>query len=124
MPDAAAIEFSIVVTLMLLMSPMSGLAHFAVLALPSLCLARLAVFRHRGSAIAAVAVAAIGAVAINKDLVGAFIYDAMLWGGATTVSAIALWLGCVAALAKGDIAPAPTWLAGSLFGRLARADVK
>jgi len=102
LPRIIAMEFAIVFILMLLMSPMSGLAHFVVLALPSLCLARLAVLGHRRIAIAAISVAAAGAFALNKDLVGGVAYDAILWSGGATVSAIALWLGCFAALANGD----------------------
>jgi len=97
-PGRFAWEFSIVLTLMLLMSPMSSRAHFGILILPAFCLARAwLTTRDRVCAVILAAVVPLTLVA-NKDPVGAFVYDAFLWVGATTFSAILLWIGCVRAL--------------------------
>ena len=100
-PSAHAVELAIVPMLMLVFSPMSGLAHFPVVALPALVLARIAVGERDLAARLAVAAAVVLALAVNKDLVGARAYDAILWSGAGTATALALWAGCVAVLARG-----------------------
>jgi hypothetical protein len=95
LPRAVAFEFSMVLILMLLMSPMSGRAHFGILILPAFCLARTA-FATRDWILGLIlGLAAVLTLAANKDLVGAFTYDALLWLGATTVCALVLWAGCV-----------------------------
>ena len=68
---ARAAEFGIVLTLMLLLSPMSSKPHFCTLFLPGFCLARLAVNRSSRAAALAVGVAAVTALASNKDPLGA-----------------------------------------------------
>jgi len=112
-PGVTAFECALVVLLMLLMSPMSGLAHFAVLALPGLCLARVAVFGRSRFAIWSLAIAAVAAVSLNKDLVGGVAYNAILWGGGATAGTLALWVGCVLALATGSASPAASGVADS-----------
>jgi hypothetical protein len=93
-------EFGIVVTLMLLVSPMSSKAHFGVLILPAFCLARFAVHNRDRTILALVAAAAALAVACNRDLVGYIAYTSMLWIGTVTLCTLLLWLGCVLALAR------------------------
>jgi Glycosyltransferase family 87 len=102
LPDRNAVEFSIVLILMLMMSPMSGLAHFVVLTLPALCLARVAVVGHSRIAVSATAIACAGALAINKDLVGDTLYTVVLWSGLPTLTAIVLWLGCIGTIGIAD----------------------
>lgn len=103
---ARATELAIVPLLMLLFSPMSGLAHFPVVALPALILARRAVSTRDPRAALPLGVAVVMAILVNKDLVGATIYDAVLWSGAATIAALALWFGCVLVLARGENRPA------------------
>jgi hypothetical protein len=93
-------EFGIVMTLMLLMSPMSSPAHFGILVLPGFCLARVAlVDRDRWIGALVAAAAAISALC-NLDLVGRTVYMTLLWSGALTAVTLLLWLGCVLALVR------------------------
>jgi hypothetical protein len=98
LPDREEFEFCIVLILMLMLSPMSGRAHFGILILPAFCLARFALWTgHR--VILAIVVTVIVLVGIaHRDLVPEAVHAAFLWAGATTASAILLWLGCVVAL--------------------------
>lgn len=98
--DPRAVELAIVPVLMLLLSPMSGLAHFPVVLPAALVLARAAVDGGDRVARGFLAVAIAGALVVNKDLVGARLYDAALWAGAATATALALWAGCVAVLMR------------------------
>ena len=91
---------------MLLFSPMSGLAHFPIVALAALILARRAVIARDHRAALPLGVAVVMAILVNKDLVGATIYDAVLWSGAATIAALALWFGSVLVLARGEDRPA------------------
>jgi hypothetical protein len=95
LPQPMAFEFSMVLALMLLMSPMSGRAHFGILVLPAFCLARTA-FATRDRILGLIlGIAAVLTLAANKDLVGSFTYGALLWLGTTTVCTFTLWAGCV-----------------------------
>lgn len=98
--DARALELAMVAPMMLLFSPMSGLAHFPIVAPAALILARRAVERREAAAILPLAVAVLAALAVNKDLVGAYLYDRVLWSGAATLCALALWLGGLLALGR------------------------
>lgn len=91
-------EFGIVMTLMLLMSPMSSPAHFGTLVLPGLCLARVALIDRDRLIGALVAGAAVVTALCNLDLVGHTVYTTLLWSGALTMVTLLLWLGCVLAL--------------------------
>jgi hypothetical protein len=114
-PGRAAIEMTAMIVLVLLMSPMSGLSHFATLAAAMMCLSRMAlVERHRPSLIA-FGIALVSALAVNKDLVGATAYDLVLWSGVTTASAIALWLACLLLLICGKISPSTTAFSRTIF---------
>ena len=101
LPPQDAYEFSIIMTLMLLMSPMSGRAHFGILILPAFCLTRAALITRDRVLWAVVASAAVIAVFGNKDLVGRVAYEVMLWVGSTTFATLLLWFGCVYALYRG-----------------------
>ena len=80
--------------LMLLLSPMSSLAHFGVLALPGFCLGRAAVARRDGRAWAILVAAAALALTANKSLVGGRVYSLTLWYGSVTAETMILLLGC------------------------------
>jgi hypothetical protein len=99
-PDPIAYEFSIVLMLMLLISPVSSSPHFNTLVLPGFCLARLA-FATGDRWIWAPLLSAAALTAIsNKDLVGDRLYSVLVWVGTTTLATILLWLGCVIALLR------------------------
>ena len=116
-PGRAAIEMTTMIVLVLLMSPMSGLSHFAALAAAMMCLSRMAVVeRHRPSLIA-FSIALIGALAVNKDLVRATAYDLVLWSGVTTASTIALWLACLLVLICGKASPSTAAFSRTIFFR-------
>jgi hypothetical protein len=95
-----ALEFSIVLILMLLLSPMSSKTHYCVLLLPAFCVARLALQRRDRLLWPLL----LGAIALgilsNKDLWGSTIYTLALWYGSVTWSAVLLLLGCVYALIR------------------------
>jgi alpha-1,2-mannosyltransferase len=106
LPDRESYEFSLVLILMLLLSPMSGRAHFGTLILPAFCLARVAL-ATRSAAISGILTGAVLlSVVANKDLIGANLYTLFLWSGTTTASAMLLWLGCVIMLWRGAGRPA------------------
>jgi len=97
---ARATEMAIVAILMLLFSPMSGLAHFPILLPAALVLGRAAVGGDRVARVCLVP-AVLFALALNKDLVGGPAYDAVLWAGGATIVSLALWVGTVTVLARG-----------------------
>jgi hypothetical protein len=114
-PSQTALELSAVSALMLLMSPMSDLAHLGILILPAFCLARIAVFTSDRAISATLIVAAAGALSVNKDLIGDTAYMVALWIGMATLSTLALWVGCIIALFRGCVEPPVFGLAESIF---------
>jgi len=100
LPGRTAIEFAVVMLLMLLMSPMSGIAHFGPTVLAAFCLAQLALFGGSRMSAALLAIAIALALPANKDLVGATVYNVVLWNGFVTLSAVVLWIACLIALAR------------------------
>ena len=94
-----AVECSLILILMLLLSPMSSKPHFCTLLLPGFFLARTLVGAKKqklpGTLIAAAIVCGLLA---NKDLVKARIYTLVLWYGLVTISAVLLGVGCGLAL--------------------------
>jgi hypothetical protein len=101
-PSHTALEFSAMSLLTLLMSPMTDLAHMGSTLLPVFCLARLTTTGSRRIIVATLTAAVVCGLAVNKDLVGRTAYDAFLWGGIATYGMLALWFGCVWALARGE----------------------
>jgi hypothetical protein len=98
MPGCAVIEYSIVLLMMLLLSPMSSKPHFCTMFLPAFCLARLAIYRaQRWCWFALVAAIATGTIT-QKGLVGERWSSLFLWWGGVTWSALFLLGGCVWAL--------------------------
>jgi hypothetical protein len=97
-PSVQALEFSLVLLLMVLLSPMSSKPHFCTLVLPGLCLARLAV-EQRDRLLVGVLIAAAGAALLsNKDLWGTAVYDFALWYGSVFANAVVLFFGCAYAV--------------------------
>lgn len=94
----AALEFGMVVALILLLSPMSSPAHFGTLVLPGFCLARIAMIERDRLITVLVGVAAGITILCNSDLVGRTVYTTLLWAGAMTTVTLLLWLGCAIAL--------------------------
>jgi hypothetical protein len=122
LPSQTAVEFGTVFILMLMMSPMSSKAHFGVLLLPAFALSRIAVLAERRAIWIFISFAALAGITENKDLVGDPVSTALLWGGAATWSAFAMWIGCIITLVRGYGAPALPAFAHSLFatrGRMA-----
>jgi type IV secretory pathway VirB3-like protein len=98
-PDIAgvppeALEFSLVLILMVLLSPQSSKPHFCILLLPAFCLARIAVVQRSRLLLALLSAAAACGLIANKDLVGEQIYDWVLWHGLITLATLLLFAGC------------------------------
>ncbi len=111
-PSPIALECSIVLLLMLLMSPMSSQAHFVTLILPGFCLARLMLGTRDRMIGSLVIAAAVLATLTNKDPIGAKTYTVLLWSGSVTFSALLLWCGCVIALVRSPwpaLRPGSSW---------------
>jgi hypothetical protein len=89
-----AAEFGIVLTLMLLLSPMSSKPHFCTLLLPQLLLVRLGWDRRDRLLIGLTVVTAVLGLIANKDVVGRRAYDLVLWNGAVFANCLLLFLGC------------------------------
>lgn len=117
LPMRTAIEFGVVLTLVLMMSPMSSKAHFGLLILPAFALSRIAVLTKRYAIWVMLALAAVGSLAGSKDLVGATVSTTLLWTGAITWSAVILWIGCIAAFVRGYAAQALPAFSSALFCR-------
>lgn len=83
---------------MLLFSPMSSPAHFGVLLLPALLLARSALLERSRMAGAFLGVMLPAAFASNKDLLGAPLYSLGLWHGSVMAAALAALGGSWAAM--------------------------
>jgi hypothetical protein len=95
-----ALEYGVVLLLMLLLSPMSSMAHFGVLILPGMCLARRAV-ATRGPVLAGLLGGAVlTALASNKDLLGDRLYTVALWGGCVMWNTAFLLAGCLLELRR------------------------
>ncbi len=91
-------ECGMVVSAMLLMSPMSSVPHFATLLLPGLLFAQM--YRERRTKYIFVfgTVLLLGALATNKDLIGSRNYTIGLWYGSAMWCAIASFFGCAVGL--------------------------
>jgi hypothetical protein len=121
---ADALECSVVVLLMLLLSPQSSKPHYCVLTLPGFCLARLAVERRSRVLGGLVAVAVVGALLSNRDLLGARAYATALWHGSLFWATAALFAGCVWALwmaapGRGEVSQPSDWPGEQLAHRVA-----
>lgn len=99
-PNAIAWECSLVLAAMLLLSPMSSVPHFATLLLPGWLLGHAVLVERRRELWPFLIAMVLGAIASNKDLVGARLYTAGLWGGSVMVSAVSAFLGCSLAMIR------------------------
>ncbi len=90
---AFAAEVGMAFALMLLLSPMSSKPHFCTLILPAWVVARAAANGSLALRGIAVGAAACG-LAANKDLVGARVYDTILWYGLIPAGTALLFAGC------------------------------
>jgi hypothetical protein len=97
-PSRQSLEFSLVLILMLLMSPQSSKPHFCTLVLPAFCLAQAALGWPSRPLLVLVLLAMVLGLASNKDLVGKFVYDWLKWYGGMTAEALILFAGCCLAL--------------------------
>ena len=88
-----ALEASMILCAMLLLSPMSSKAHFGILILPAFCLARMLESQKKILALFFLAVPLLIGFLLNKDLSGANIYTLLLWVAGVTWSTISLFLG-------------------------------
>lgn len=88
-----ALEASMILCAMLLLSPMSSKAHFGILILPAFCLARMLESRQKALAIFFLAIPLLMGILLNKDLSGANTYTLLLWVAGVTWSTISLFLG-------------------------------
>lgn len=107
--ERLALEAGVVLSLMLLLSPMSSKAHFGVLVLPGYCLARRAFASgSRPLGLLLAAALALGLVS-NKDPIGDQLYSLTMWYGFTTWQTLLLLLGCLLVLARGRLSlPRPS----------------
>ena len=94
-------EFSVVLLLMLLLSPMSSRPHFAMTLLPALCLARLAVHEGRRVLFGPLAVTALTAI-LSLPFWGASMGKLTMWCGVLTWGTFSLLAGCLYALAVAE----------------------
>ena len=95
--SADAFEFGAVFCLMLLLSPMSGRPHFAILTLPALTLARRAVYgRDRASRL--ILAFALVAALVTAPLGSQAVVRLAAWTGGLTLCTVLLWLGCLLAM--------------------------
>ena len=123
-PSRTALEIAAMAMLVQLASPMTDLAHMGPVILPGLCLARLAFLPGEWRSRASLAVVLLIGVTVNKDLVGARLYDLAVWSGVGAWASAALWAGCVSSLARGlGEAPSPSFRQ-LIFDRLAPVATK
>lgn len=108
-PPRTVLEYSVIVLLMLLLSPMSSPAHFGLLILPGFCVARLAVLRRDRALWGLLLMAVVGAL-LKKDLLGNNLYTWGLHLGMVMWTTLALLVACLVALRLPAIAARPTAL--------------
>jgi hypothetical protein len=89
-PPRVALECGLVLSLMLLMSPMSSLPHFIPMLVPGFATARLAVVGRSRTAAVVLGLMILAAMSSNKDLLGPKLYTLGLWYGGV------IWLAAAA----------------------------
>jgi hypothetical protein len=90
-----SLECSMVLLLMVLMSPMSSKAHFGTLVLPGFCLARTALHSQSRLLKGLLAGAIVLSLLCNKDPLGERLYTLSLWYGVVTWQTLLLLAGCL-----------------------------
>ncbi len=107
-PNNEVLEYGVVLASMLLLSPMSSIAHFGTLVVPGFCLARRAINQRDAVLTALLLAAATAGLASNKDLLGGNLYTVALWGGCVMLNTLALLAGCLRELRRAvPVARAP-----------------
>jgi hypothetical protein len=104
--ERAVLEFSAVLLLMLLLSPMSSKAHFGVLILPGFYLARAAFCSGNRAVMLCLLPSVVLGLLSNKSPMGDRLYTLTLWCGFTTWQTLLLLAGCLLLLWQGRVAPA------------------
>jgi hypothetical protein len=97
-PAADVLEISLVLLLMLLLSPNSSPAHFGLMLLPAFCMARIAVVERNRVAWALISAATIATLVSHNTPGLRGLYLVTLWSGAVTLAAVLLLAGCVIGL--------------------------
>jgi hypothetical protein len=97
-PESAVGEYGVVLLLMLLLSPMSSMAHFGTLVIPGLFLAQTANRSRSVLLTCLLAGSAALALTANKDLLGGRLYTVALWSGSVMWNTLFLLAGCFVAL--------------------------
>lgn len=104
-----AIECSMVVMLMLLLSPMSNKPHFGAFLLPGFCLARVLV-ESRSRVLGVLYAAVLVSVLVTQNFLGEFVVGVSMWYGSLTWGTLLLWMGCSYALVtQGKAATVDGW---------------
>jgi hypothetical protein len=88
------LEFSVILLLMVLLSPMSSKPHYATLILPAWLMARLAVTHRSKFAAVCLGLAIVAGLLSAKDLAGPHVATIAMWYGCVSASAFFLLLGC------------------------------
>jgi hypothetical protein len=109
------VEHSMILLLMLLLSPMSSMAHFGLLLVPGFLLARAAHQADGRSLKWLLAAGLCMAMLASKDPLGKRLYTLCLWCGSVTFHALILLAGCLVlrfreTAARQSVAPSePLW---------------
>jgi hypothetical protein len=101
-PPKAALECSLVLALMLLMSPMSSIPHSCTMLVPGFAVARLIVIGRNRIATVFLGLMILTAISSNKDLLGPKLYTLGLWYGGVMGLAAAAYGGCLLGLVRSN----------------------
>jgi hypothetical protein len=102
-PPKIALECSLVLALMLLLSPMSSIPHSVTMLVPGFAVARLAIVGRSRFAAVVLGAMILTALTSNKDLLGPKLYTLGLWYGGVTGLAAFTYIGCVNTIAVRSI---------------------
>jgi hypothetical protein len=97
-PTPAMLECSIVILLMLLLSPMSSKPHFCILLLPAFCVAREAIANRNRVALFSAIACTVLVLFLDRNFLGRPIGNLAMWCGSVMWGTVALWVGCLSAL--------------------------
>lgn len=98
--SAMALEFSLVLILMVLLCPQASKPHFCTFLLPGFCLARSVVQQRDWLQTSLLLVVVACGLSTNRDLVGNRVYAWAMWNGCITLSAVLLFVSCCVALVR------------------------
>jgi Glycosyltransferase family 87 len=100
-----SLECSMVLILMLLLSPMSSKPHFGTLLLPGFCVARLAIQGH-SRVLGGLFVLVLAGVLLSQNIMGQYIVCVAMWYGTLMWATLLLLIGCGYALrGRGLLSP-------------------